>query len=477
MGWARRTADVVVRPVGGKSGEAALARVLATLGRVTGAGWQGSRRPFDHAAQMKPSNQQQPRRIAVLVKRFPRLSETFILNELLELRRQGMPLDLYAIMDPHEHRAHPEALALVPEVVYLRSGSIWSSLPSALRTMRRHPRGAFRAAAWVLTRHNVALVRDCVYAMVLVDRLRHREPAHLHAHFLHSPAVIAFIASKISQQRYSLTGHAKDIYATPPENVLMYCRDAKFVTTCTDANRRHLVEEIGLSPSKVWLCRHGVDADRFSAERSDPKAGRILSVGRLVPKKGFDVLVRACGQMRRSGVDFELRIVGSGPMRDELLALAEHEGIADLVHLPGSMSQAELAVQLAAAEVFALSPMVMPDGDRDGIPNVVLEAMASGVPVVASAVSGIPEVINDGVNGRLVPPRRPDLLADTLAELLSDGTQRARLAAAAERFVGEECSWARVVLPLRELLSGALAPAVEPIAVEPIGHAVRVGAG
>jgi glycosyltransferase involved in cell wall biosynthesis len=453
------------------SAEAVLARVLATL-RWAGAGWQGSRRPFDRAPQMKPSDQQPPRRVAVLVKRFPRLSETFILNELLELRRQGMPLDLYAIMDPHERRSHPEALALVPEVVYLRRGSMWTLLLSALRTLCRHPRGTFRAAAWVLTRHNVAAVRHCVDAMVLVDRLRQRGPAHLHAHFLHSPAVIAFIAHKISRQRYSLTGHAKDIYSIPPENVQMCCRDAKFVTTCTDANRRHLVEEIGLPPSKVWLCRHGVDGKRFSAERSDPQAGRILSIGRLVPKKGFDVLVRACGQMRRRGVDFELRIVGTGPMRDELLALAEHEGIADLVHLPGSMSQAELAVQLAAAEVFALSPMVMPDGDRDGIPNVILEAMASGVPVVASTVSGIPEVITNGVNGRLVPPRRPDLLADTLTELLNDGTQRARLAAAAERFVGEECSWARVILPLYKLLSDALAPAVEPI-----GHAARVRAG
>jgi glycosyltransferase involved in cell wall biosynthesis len=453
------------------SAEAVLARVLATL-RWAGAGWQGSRRPFDRAPQMKPSDQQPPRRVAVLVKRFPRLSETFILNELLELRRQGMPLDLYAIMDPHERRSHPEALALVPEVVYLRRGSMWTLLVSALRTLCRHPRGTFRAAAWVLTRHNVAAVRHCVDAMVLVDRLRQREPAHLHAHFLHSPAVIAFIAHKISRQRYSLTGHAKDIYSIPPENVQMCCRDAKFVTTCTDANHRHLVEEIGLPPSKVWLCRHGVDGKRFSAERSDPQPGRILSIGRLVPKKGFDVLVRACGQMRRRGVDFELRIVGTGPMRDELLALAEHEGIADLVHLPGSMSQAELAVQLAAAEVFALSPMVMPDGDRDGIPNVILEAMASGVPVVASTVSGIPEVITNGVNGRLVPPRRPDLLADTLTELLNDGTQRARLAAAAERFVSEECSWARVVLPLYKLLSDALAPAVEPI-----GHAARVRAG
>jgi glycosyltransferase involved in cell wall biosynthesis len=397
------------------------------------------------------------------VKRFPRLSETFILNEFLELRRQGVPVDLYAIMDPHEGHSHPEALALVPEVVYLQTGSFWGVVPSVLRTVRRHPWGAVRAAAWTLTRHTRPAVRNCLHAMALVDRLAQRGPAHLHAHFLHSPAALAFIARKISGQRYSLTGHAKDIYTTLPENLLMRCRDAEFVTTCTDANRKHLVEEIGLPASRVWLCRHGVDLDRFSADRSDPQKGRILSIGRLVPKKGFDVLVRACGELRRGGIGFELRIIGGGPLRDELLALAHDEGIADVVHLLGSMSQAEVAAELAAAEVFALSPVVMPNGDRDGIPNVVMEAMAAGVPVVASAVSGIPEAVADGVNGRLVAPRRPDLLADALAELLCDAPQRARLAAAGRRFVGEECSWPRAVGPLQELLSGALPPAVEPI--------------
>jgi glycosyltransferase involved in cell wall biosynthesis len=206
-----------------------------------------------------------------------------------------------------------------------------------------------------------------------------------------------------------------------------------------------------------------VDLERFSADRCDPQIGRILSIGRLVEKKGFDVLVRACGELRRRGIDFELRIVGTGPLRDDLLALAEEEGIADLVHLPGSMSQAQVAAELAAAEVFALTPTVMPDGDRDGIPNVVLEALAAGVPVVASAVSGIPEVIEDGVSGRLVASRRPDLLADALTELLGDAPKRARLAAAGRRFVIEECAWPRAVVPLRDLFSGTQAPGIEPI--------------
>jgi glycosyltransferase involved in cell wall biosynthesis len=297
--------------------------------------------------------------------------------------------------------------------------------------------------------------------MVLVDRLAGGEPAHLHAHFLHSPAAIAFIARKISRQPYSLSGHAKDIYTTLPENLVMRCRDAMFVTTCTEANRRYLVEELGLRSSHVWLCRHGVDTDRFGDAGASPQVGRILSVGRLVPKKGFDVLIRGCGELRRRGAKFELRIVGGGPLRDELNALAAHEGIGDRVHLLGSMSQAEVIAELAAAEVFALSPVVLANGDRDGLPNVVLEAMAAGVPVVASSISGIPEVLTDGVNGRLVETGRPDLLADVLGELLDDAPQRARLATGGRDFVREQCSWSTAVLPLRRLLSEALTMPVE----------------
>lgn len=403
-----------------------------------------------------------PRRVVVLVKRFPRLSETFILNEFLELRRQGVPVELFAIMDPGERHSHREALALVPEVTYLQSGHIFASLPAVGRTARRHPWGTIRAVAWALTRHSLAAARNWVHAMVLVDRLGRGAPAHLHAHFLHSPAAIAFIASKVSGQRYSLSGHAKDIYTTLPENLLMRCRAAAFVTTCTATNRRHLVEEIGLDPSQVWLCRHGVDVERFSASGSIRHSGRIVSVGRLVPKKGFDVLMRACGELQRRGVEFELRIIGGGELRDELVALARKEQITERVHFVGSVSQDEVAAELASAELFALAPVVMANGDRDGVPNVLLEAMAAGVPVVASAVSGIPEVLTDEVNARLVASGRADLLADTLTELLSDAEQRARLAAAGERFAREECSWFHAIAPLRALLSGALAAPVAP---------------
>jgi glycosyltransferase involved in cell wall biosynthesis len=292
--------------------------------------------------------------------------------------------------------------------------------------------------------------------MVLVAHLDRRGPAHLHAHFLHSPAAIAFIAQKISGQRYSVTGHAKDIYTTLPQNLRMRCRDAQFVTTCTAANREHLISVTELDPSKIHLCHHGVDVNMFSTMANQAVPGRILSVGRLVPKKGFDVLLRACGILARSGREFELRIIGGGPGKDELASIADQEGIAERVEFVGSRSQHEVAAELALAEIFALAPVIMPDGDRDGIPNVILEAMATGVPVVASGVSGIPEVVVDKVTGRLVPEKDPECLAVAIAELLRDTDERKRLAAAGRALVLDDWQWEQAVVPLARLLNDAI---------------------
>jgi glycosyltransferase involved in cell wall biosynthesis len=189
-----------------------------------------------------------------------------------------------------------------------------------------------------------------------------------------------------------------------------------------------------------------------------------VSIGRLVPKKGFDVLINACGLLARQGVPFELRIIGSGDLRADLLALARGKGIEDSVHFTGSVSQDEVVCELAAAEVFALAPVVLADGDRDGIPNVLLEAMAVGLPVVASAVSGIPEVVVDGVSGRLVPERRPDRLAEVLAELLASPEERVRLGAAGRERALNEWRWDQTIAPLYDLLVARSGKGVDQVA-------------
>lgn len=393
--------------------------------------------------------------VAFLVKRFPRLSETFVLNEFLELRRQGVPVRLFAIMDPGERRSQPEALALVPEVTYLRDGGWWSVTPRLARAAVRHPLGLVSALRWVIPRRRLASWRRLAEALLLVDHL-HGDRVHLHVHWANTPGAAAFLAHRIAGIPWSLATHAKDLYTVRPGDVADRGTQSRFVTTCTAANARYLDEVVGLDPAKVVVCRHGVRLDRFSPAGRSPEPARILSVGRLVAKKGFPVLIEACALLARRGVTFHLDIVGDGPQAGELAELVKRRDLAGKVTFQAGRPQPELVELYQRAAVFALTPAVQADGDRDGIPNVILEAMASGVPVVASAISGIPEVIEHGRTGLLVAPDDPAALADALVRLLRDPAAAEALGRTGEAFVRESFDPAQCVAPVADLLRESL---------------------
>jgi glycosyltransferase involved in cell wall biosynthesis len=291
---------------------------------------------------------------------------------------------------------------------------------------------------------------------VLVDHLDRENLVHLHAHFAHGPSAIAHLAHLISDVPYSFTAHAKDLYTTPVDYVALRSDAARFVVTCTEANARFLRDVVGADPAKLIVSRHGVDLGRFAGSARDPRPDRILSVGRLVPKKGFDTLIAACGVLARRGVDFDCLIVGDGPRRDALEALIRDLGLGGRVRLEAARPQPALVREYEQAALFVLSCVVLDDGDRDGIPNVILEAMAAGVPVVATAVSGIPEVVADGETGRLVPPGDAAALADVLASLLDDPDEGRRLAAAARNRAAIAFDLATCVAPLADAFSGRL---------------------
>jgi glycosyltransferase involved in cell wall biosynthesis len=390
--------------------------------------------------------------LAILVKRFPRLSETFVLNEIVQLRDYGLPVSLHAVMDPREPHVHPEAEALRDHVCYLRSGSgIVSSIrltPDVLASALRHPGGTLKGVQFALGRRSAATWRHLAEALVLAGHLKRERAAHLHAHFAHGPAAIAYLAHLVTGIPFSFTAHAKDLYTTPSEYVTQRGRAASFVVTCTEANREYLAQLLGEQATKVMVCRHGVDLARFGSIVREPIPGRILSVGRLVPKKGFDTLLRALGILADRGVPFDCRIVGGGALAGDLRALAASVSIEQRVRFLGARPQTMLLQEYAQAEVFALAPVVTQDGDRDGIPNVLREGMASSVPVVSTAISGIPELIRDGETGLLVPPRDPTALADALQLLLSDSGIRKRLAEAGRRWVSSHCDLTECVRPL-----------------------------
>jgi glycosyltransferase involved in cell wall biosynthesis len=290
----------------------------------------------------------------------------------------------------------------------------------------------------------------------LAKHLDEERAGHLHAHFAHGPAAIAYLTHLITGVPFSFTAHAKDLYTTPPEYIAERGRAASFVVTCTEANRAFLATLLGRDGDKIVLCRHGVDVDRFSAVVSRPVRGRILSIGRLVPKKGFDVLLRALALLAQRGVSFECHVVGTGPLSGQMDALARSLGIGDRVTFLGARPQVALLEEYASAEVFALAPVITDNGDRDGIPNVLAEAMASGVAVVSTRISGIPELVEQGCTGMLVPPGDPAALADALERLLIDDSERKRLGDAGRRWVVSNWDLRDLVRPLAALLARQL---------------------
>lgn len=380
-------------------------------------------------------------RIAYLVKRFPRLSETFILNEILELKRAGVDLQLYALMDPQEKQVQPDAAALRSQVVYLYGGeSRWRSalalLAGAGRQAAGHPLGAARVLWALLSVHrSLPSLRHAVEGMWLAHDMHRRGITHLHAHFIHSPGAVAFFARLAGGPAFSITAHAKDLYTTLPRNVRIRADAADFLVTCTAANAEYLRGIVNPTAApRIQVLHHGIDLRRFVAG-SGIGSGRIVSVGRLVPKKGFADLIAALELLKRDGIGFEAGIFGGGPLHDELLARTQAAGLRDRVRFHGARTQDAIIGAYQRAGLFVLAPVITESGDRDGIPNVLVEAMACGLPVISTRVSGIPELITDGVDGILVEPHDPGALAHGMARMLADRSLAARLGLAARRKV------------------------------------------
>jgi glycosyltransferase involved in cell wall biosynthesis len=402
-----------------------------------------------------------PLRVAYLVKRFPRLSETFVLNEFLEMRRLGLDVTLFALMDTGEKVVHAAAQELIPEVRYLTLASKgwswpWRLLSGAAEQLLMHPRGLLRVAWALLSVHRSRQsLRHAIEGAWLAGRLRQLGIDHLHAHFAHSPAAVAYMAWLAGGPPFSFTAHAKDLYTTLPRNLAIRARAARFVLTCTRFNGRFLRELVPDVSTPIQVVHHGADLRRFNSSRRQPVEGLILSVGRLVPKKGYPVLIQGLQLVEQAGVAFHCEIYGGGPLREELDRAVRAAALATRISFHGARPQDEIAHAYARASLFVLVPVVVSDGDRDGIPNVLVEAMASGVPVVSTRISGIPELIEDGRNGLLVEAGDAVGLSEAIKRLLTDPQLASRLASAGRTTVEREFDLAVNSRRVADLLVGA----------------------
>ncbi len=381
---------------------------------------------------------QQP--IAYVVKAWPRLSETFILNEIISLEQRGVPIRIYSVKDPDVGPAHSKVAQVRAKVTYLALGSHWKQAVAAnLRLFCRRPGRYLRVLAHVVTakfaRRRYGPPRHFFQAGLLADILLRESADHIHAHFASTPARVAMLAHRLSDIPFTFTAHAKDIYLSDPQVLCGKIEEARAVVTCTEYNRSYLLEQYGSSADhKVHCIYHGLDVSQFQFH-SRPTLGNgepvILSVARLVEKKGLEDLIAAADILRRRGRVFQVEIIGSGPQRETLKAQAKQMGLADQVKLAGAQAHDAVCLAYQGASIFVLPCVVASNGDRDGIPNVLLEAMASGVPVVSTPISGIPELIDPEINGLLVPPHDPANLADAIERLLTSHELCERLARAA----------------------------------------------
>ena len=387
--------------------------------------------------------------VAYLTKRFPRLSETFILDEVLGLEAAGVPLRLYAIGDPGEDVVQPDVGRVKSPVVYLKASGGWRErVADVAATISAHARlsGRFprRYAGIVLyiarRRRHLSTVRNFAQAGRLALQLEADDARHLHAAFAHGPASVAHFVHLLTGLPFSFSAHAKDLYTSAPDLLARKVSDARFVLTCSQSATDAMLEIAGEDGAKVLFASHGVNTERFTTAPSRPTpAGststlRVLAVGRLVAKKGYPVLFEALAALEREGRLVECTVIGSGTDRAQLEALVGELGISPRVTFLGARTHQQVAASYHDADVFVQASVVLANGDRDGIPNSLLEAMASGLAVVASDVAGIPEVVADG-SGLLVPPGDPVALASALARLADDSALRGRLGARAREHV------------------------------------------
>lgn len=391
--------------------------------------------------------------LAIVVKGYPRLSETFIAQEILGIQQANIPYRIVSLRHPTDKKRHPIHKRITGDVDYLPE-YVYQEPMRVLRSWWkvRKLRGYRRAVNiwWQDYRRDRTpnRARRFVQAIVMAAELPD-DVTRIYAHFLHTPASVARYCAIIRGLPWSCSAHAKDIYTSADWDMREKLRDMDWLVTCTQANVSYL-RDLAEDPSKVHLLYHGLDFSRFPEQLperemrdgSNPdQPVTILSVGRLVGKKGYDDLLRALAKLP-SDLAWRFVHIGGGSA-DKYRKIAVDLGISDRCEWQGARDQQEVIAACQTADLFVLASRIQKDGDRDGLPNVLMEAQLCGLAAVSTAISAIPELINDGVNGLLVEQRDPDALATALQSLITDPKRRAEMGRQGNEIVRRDFSFYR----------------------------------
>lgn len=396
----------------------------------------------------------EPFRVGYVVKMYPRFSETFIVNEMLAHQAAGLDFEIFSLRPSMDGRFH-EALARVQAPVTYMEKPGRSHGAKALWKAIRDSAGELPFLWQALEDASDQSVNDVFQALLLARKVCARRITHLHAHFASTATSVARLTARFAGITYSFTAHAKDIYHenVDREDLRRKLRDATAVVTVSDYNKLFLETEFGSEAAgKVQRVYNGLDLSLFKYRPPVERPRRILAVGRLVEKKGFQYLIDACGILASPGCEFECEIVGAGTLEGDLRARVARLGVEERVRLLGPLSQGEVIRHMQEATVIAAPCVLAGDGDRDGLPTVLLEAMALGTPCVSTDVTGIPEILHDGETGLMAPQHDAAALAMALERLLNEQGLRERLARAARTLIEAKFNLHRNAARMRELL-------------------------
>ncbi|MEP3430329.1 MAG: glycosyltransferase family 4 protein [Roseibium sp.] len=388
-------------------------------------------------------------RIAVVVKGYPRLSETFIAQEMLGLERRGVEILIVALRKPYDPFIHELHRQISADILYLpeyvkddparvAKAKRWAEKQPTYEAAKAlfdadfaHQSNADRRRRWA---------QGCVFAHELPE-----DVTWIHTHYLHTPCSAARYAAHLAGRSWSFSAHAKDIWTSPEWDLKTKLNDAAWGVTCTGVNAEHLK---GLSddPDKVELVYHGLDFSGFPdpSDKPSPRDGsgepvRLVSVGRAVEKKGYDDLLSALAELPKN-LNWHFTHVGGGELSEELISEADHLGLSDKITWRGAQPREAVIETCQRADLFVLPSKLAKSGDRDGLPNVLMEAQSMGLCCLSTKVSAIPELIKDSETGVLVEPGQADQLAVALKGLIQNPDQRFRLGNAAAKHVREAFS-------------------------------------
>jgi glycosyltransferase involved in cell wall biosynthesis len=405
--------------------------------------------------------------LGYILKGYPRISETFISNEILLLEKLGFTMRLFPMRQPRESFSHASVKEITARVDYLPT-ELLVDFPRLLRPniflaakKPKHFRETLRTAAQGLGKgKELATLKHLLQAGYLTNTHLEKDAsiAQLHGHFAHSPTSVTMFASLLSGIPFSFTAHAKDIYTSDKEKLRRKIAQAKFVVTCTRHNKEYLDALAKDCPTPIstpiYCVYHGIDTALFQqtdVSYTTHNPFKILTVARMTSKKGLPTIYRALAGLQAQGVRFEHTLIGDGDDREQILALIAELGLTEHCRWIGTRTHEEVLLHFKASDLFVLGCEIAENGDRDGIPNVLVESLAMGVPALSSAVSAIPEILIDGKTGMTVPPSQPEQLGKAMLRILTDEQLRRQLIIGGQELVKDTFDNSRWIEKLAEI--------------------------